>query len=139
MRICLFVVVLILSSCTATQSTVAFDPAQPINTVRTENDCYDAAIILPRSLVETKAAIVDVTENLNAEILKDTDNQYTIKRRHHTGRVISSGGEIIHFNLTRLGADKTYLTINTTRDNINTAGQRAWSCELANNLRNSLE
>ncbi len=131
---------LFLASCASVnQDNMQYAPDYPVNKVRASKDCYDASIILNKSLLETKKIVLDVTKNLDAQTIKDTEEQYIIKRKHHIGLVVGSGGETISFTFKKLKDNKTFITIDTKRDFVGIAGQKAWSCDIANHLMNKIK
>lgn len=133
--ICLAPLLLLASCNSANQDSIPYEASYPVNSVQSYNHCYDASIVSNKSVKELKKIIQAVTKNLDAQTIQDTDEQYIIKRRHHIGLVTGSGGETITFSFKKPDAKTTFITINTKRDLVGIAGQKALSCDIANQIK----
>jgi len=130
---------LLLASCTSVnQETIQYERGYLVNSVQSYNHCYDASIVSNKSIKDLKKIIQDVTQKLDAQILQDNDEQYIIKRKHHIGLVVGSGGETITFIFKKPNPKTTFITINTKREFVGIAGQKAWSCDIANQIKSKL-
>ena len=131
--------VLLLTSCNSVnQNTIQYEASTPLNTVQSYNHCYDASIITNKSVKDLKKIIQAATKDLDAQTVQDNEEFYIIKRKHHIGLVTGSGGETITFTFKKPTSTRTFVTINTKRDLVGIAGQKPWSCEVANLIKNKL-
>lgn len=130
---------LLLTSCTSVnQDTIEYEPKNPVNAIQSYNHCYDASIASNKSIKELKKIIQNVTQKLDVQLLKDTEDQYIVKRKHHIGLVVGSGGETITFTFKKPNPKTTFIMINTKRDFVGIAGQKAWSCDVASQIKSKL-
>lgn len=130
---------LLLTSCTSVnQDTVKYQTSYAVNSVQSYNHCYDASLVSNKPIKDLKKIIKDVTQKLDVKILQDNDEQYIIKRKHHIGLVVGSGGETIAFTFKKPNPKTTFITINTKLEFVGIAGQKAWSCDIANQIKSKL-
>lgn len=127
--------VLTLSACAGVEtSKYSYTGNQALNYPSKSDDCYDAAILVGKNIVEAKQISLRVLAALDTSIEKDESTAIKASRNRHIGLLVGSGGEEIFVNLKDVAKDRTFITITTKTGFVGGAGQKAWSCQVVDEV-----
>ena len=96
--------------------------------------CYDAAILLRKSFSDSTAIAKKVLVALDSTISAETENQIMAQRNRHIGLFIGSGGEELFLTLKPVSDSETFVTAATKTGLVGGAGQKAWSCQIVDQI-----
>jgi hypothetical protein len=105
-----------------------------INEPQKGGSCYDAAVLLGVDLKRGRDVAKKVLSGLDATISRDTESLIEAQRNRHIGLFIGSGGEELVIELKKIDDNKTFVTAATKTGFVGGAGQRAWSCEIVDQM-----
>ena len=71
---------------------------------------------------------------VDSHITSESTGLIQAQRNRHFGLFVGSGGEELSIAFKSIGDDKTFVTIATKTGFIGGAGQRAWSCEIVDQM-----
>lgn len=124
----------LISGCGVPQSNLRFDESYPVNSKISEGSCYDSAVVLGADINRSREIAKRVLIGLDSHIDIDTAERIEAQRNRHIGVFVGSGGEEIKIDLKSIAPDKTYLTVATLTGFVGGAGQKAWSCEVIDQM-----
>lgn len=101
--------------------------------IKTEG-CYDAAILLGRDLDQSKEIAKKVLAAVDSSISEDSAEQIKAQRNRHIGVIVGSGGEEITITLKTVAPGRTYVAVATKTGFVGAAGQKAWSCQIVDEI-----
>ena len=126
---------LALVGCAGVQtSKLGYDDTQRVNQPVKGEGCYDASIVLATSIGEAKAMARKVLVAIDSTVSEETDTQLKAQRNRHIGVFVGSGGEELTVTLRGVASGRTYLTATTKTGFVGGAGQKAWSCQIVDEL-----
>ena len=96
--------------------------------------CHDAAVLLGVDLKRGMDIAKKVISGVDATINKETDNSIEAQRNRHIGVFVGSGGEELVVELKKVDDTKTFVTVATKTGFVGGAGQKAWSCEIVDQM-----
>jgi hypothetical protein len=105
-----------------------------INTPQKGESCYDASVLLGVDLKQAMDIAKKVISGLDATINKETANSIEAQRNRHFGVMVGSGGEEIVVELKKIDDTKTFVTAATKTGFVGAVGQKAWSCEIVDQM-----
>lgn len=111
-----------------------YNPAAKVNEVVKSSDCYDASILLAKDLATSKAIAKKVLAGVDATIEKEDNTSIKADRNRHIGLFVGSGGEELFINLKDVSKENTFITVTTKTGLLGGAGQKAWSCQIAEEM-----
>lgn len=124
-----------LAGCAGTySSSFNHDSSYQINQPVKSKDCYDASVLLNKSLTEAKAISKKVLVAVDARISEETDTSLKAQRNRHIGVFVGSGGEELTVELNPVTNERTFVTTTTKTGFVGGAGQKAWSCQIIDQL-----
>jgi hypothetical protein len=115
-------------------SKLTYDDTQKVNLPVKSEGCYDASIVLATSLADARAMARKVLVAIDSTIGEETDSQLKAQRNRHIGVFVGSGGEELTVTLRGIANGRTYLTATTKTGFVGGAGQKAWSCQIVDEL-----
>ena len=126
---------LALSGCAGVQtSKLSYSDSYQVNQpVKTEG-CYDASVVLAKSLGESKEMAKKVLIAIDSTLTHEAETQLNAQRNRTIGLLVGSGGEELSVTLKPVSSDKTFVTATTKTGFVGGAGQKAWSCQIVDEL-----
>jgi len=131
--VCSFTV--IMSGCAGTLvSRFSYNENYNVNQPVKGEKCYDASILLGVDMKRAKDIAKKVIIALDSKITEETDTSIKAQRNRHIGLLVGSGGEELAVNLKEIDSNKTFITATTKTGFIGGAGQKAWSCQIIDEM-----
>ncbi len=129
------VVLVGLTACAGVEtSKYSFNSALKVNEVTKSSDCYDTSVLLGKNLIVAKEITKKVLSGVDSTIKSEDNNSIKAERNRHIGLFVGSGGEEIFVNLKDVSQANTFITITTKTGFVGGAGQKAWSCQIADEM-----
>jgi hypothetical protein len=124
-----------MSGCAGTHvSKYSYDENYNVNEPVKGKKCYDASVLLGVDLKRAKDIAKKVVIALDSKITEETDTLIKAQRNRHIGVFVGSGGEEIAVNLREIDSSKTFITATTKTGFVGGAGQKAWSCQIIDEI-----
>lgn len=131
----LFALITMTFGCAGTRtSSFTYNDNLRMNEPQKGESCYDASVLLGVDLKRGMDIAKMVISGLDAKINKETENSIEAKRNRHIGVLVGSGGEELVVELKKIDDTKTFVTAATKRGFVGCAGQKAWSCEIVDQM-----
>jgi hypothetical protein len=131
----LFAVSALVTGCAGMSATkMAYDSQQQVNAPQKAADCYDASVLLGAGLARTKDVTKKVLVAVDASVESEAVDTLKAQRNRHIGVFVGSGGEELFINWNAMGTEKTYVTVTTKTGFVGGAGQKAWSCQIVDEM-----
>ena len=111
-----------------------YTPSAKVNEVVKSSDCYDASLLLAKDLIASKEIAKKVLVGVDSTIATESGNTLKADRNRHVGVFVGSGGEELFVNLKDVSKENTFITITTKTGFVGGAGQKAWSCQIADEM-----
>lgn len=127
-------VVLISGCADMATSGLTYDEQYKLNTPKKTEACYDASVLLGANIERTKDVAKKVLTAVDATIGEETANSIAAQRNRHIGLFVGSGGEELLVSWKAIEAEKTFVTVATKTGFVGGAGQKAWSCQLVDEM-----
>jgi hypothetical protein len=89
---------------------------------------------LDKDIAETKEISKKVLVALDSTINEETATMLKARRNSHIGVFVGSGGEELFITLQEIPGNKTFVTAATKTGFVGGAGQKAWSCEIIDQI-----
>ena len=105
-----------------------------LNDVKKSDDCYDAAVLLGRNLSDSRELAKKALTAIDSTINEESETQIKAQRNRYIGVFVGSGGEELLVTLKTISGDKTFVTVATKTGFVGGAGQKAWSCRIADEM-----
>ena len=115
-------------------SKMAYSSQLQVNTPQTAPDCYDAAVLLSADVARVKDITKKVLVAVDASVEAETADSIKAQRNRHIGVLVGSGGEELFINWKAMAPEQTYVTVATKTGFVGGAGQKAWSCQMVNEM-----
>lgn len=127
--------VVLISGCAGmATSGLTYDEQYKLNTPKKTEACYDASVLLGANIERTKDIAKKVLTAVDATIGEETANSIAAQRNRHIGLFVGSGGEELLVSWKAIEAEKTFVTVATKTGFVGGAGQKAWSCQLVDEM-----
>lgn len=124
-----------LSSCAGVEtSNFSYNSSYQVGLPAYGENCYDASVLLARTMADTKQISEKVLAAMDASISQESDTAIKAQRNRHIGVVVGSGGEELAITLQAVSANRTFVTATTKTGMLGGAGQQAWSCEIVKQM-----
>lgn len=117
-----------------TSSKMTYAPQLKVNRPKKAEDCYDAAVLLGASLERSKEIAKRVLVAVDSSVESETPDLIKAQRNRHIGLFVGSGGEELFISLKPVEAETTYITVATKTGFVGGAGQKAWSCQVVDEM-----
>lgn len=108
----------------------SYKPNQPVKS----DGCYEASVVLARSAIDTAAIAIRALTAIDASVTGRTLTQIKAQRNRHIGVLVGSGGEELDITLRPLSDSSTFVTVATKTGFVGGAGQKAWSCQIVDQM-----
>lgn len=108
--------------------------AYKLNVPVKDEGCYDSAVLLGANAERTKEIAGKVVAALDSTVTASTDGSVAAQRNRHIGLLVGSGGEELMVTWKPVDASQTFVTAATKTGFVGGAGQRGWSCEIADKM-----
>jgi hypothetical protein len=115
-------------------SNMSYNTQLQVNAPQKAENCYDAAVLLGTDLARTKDITKKVLTAVDASIESEQPESIKAQRNRHIGLLVGSGGEELFVNWNAVAAQKTYVTVATKTGFVGGAGQKAWSCQMVDEM-----
>lgn len=115
-------------------SGLTYDDSYKVNVPKKTGECYDASVLLGANASRTMEIVKRVMVAVDANIEAETPTTINAQRNRHIGVLVGSGGEELFINIKTVAADKTYVTVATKTGFVGAAGQKAWSCQVVDEM-----
>jgi hypothetical protein len=120
-----------LSGCAGVQvSKFTYDDSYQVNKPIKGEKCYDASVLLGVDINRARDIAKKALVAVDSTISEETDILIKAQRNRHIGVFVGSGGEKISISLKEAGENKTFMAITTKTGFVGGAGQKAWSCQI---------
>ncbi|MYM31146.1 hypothetical protein GTP58_22670 [Duganella sp. CY15W] len=131
----LIAVAAIVSGCAGMDSSkMTYSTQQQVNEPQKAQDCYDAAVLLGANVTRTKDITKKVLVAVDASVESETADAIKAQRNRHIGLLVGSGGEELFINWKAMTPEQTYVTVATKTGFVGGAGQKAWSCQVVDEM-----
>lgn len=117
-----------------TTSQYSYDSSYKLNQPVKDAKCYDASVLLSKDLAASKDIARKVLAAIDASIKVDSDAQIDAQRNRHVGVLVGSGGEELTLTFKAETAKTTFVTAATKTGFVGGAGQKAWSCQIVDEM-----
>lgn len=125
----------LVSACAGVQtSTYSFNDTYRVNVPTKGSGCYDAAVLLDKTIGESMEISKKVLVAVDSTISEETKTTLKAQRNMHMGVFVSSGGEELLITLKEVSGNKTFATVATKTGFVGGAGQKAWSCQITDQI-----
>jgi PBP1b-binding outer membrane lipoprotein LpoB len=108
----------------------SYKPNQPVKA----EGCYEASVVLTKNLADTTAIASKVMSAVDAAITETTTTQIKAQRNRHIGLLVGSGGEELQLTFKPTPNNSTFVTVATKTGFVGGAGQKAWSCQIIDQM-----
>lgn len=108
----------------------SYKPNQPVKA----DGCYDASVVLTKSLAETTAIATKVLAAVDAKVTESSASQIKAQRNRQIGLLVGSGGEELQVTLQPAATGSTFVAVATKTGFVGGAGQKAWSCQIVDQM-----
>jgi hypothetical protein len=108
----------------------SYKPNQPVKA----DGCYEASVVLTKGLADTTAIATRVLSAVDAKVTETTATQIKAQRNRHIGLLVGSGGEELHVTFRPAAVNSTFVTVATKTGFVGGAGQKAWSCQVIDQM-----
>jgi hypothetical protein len=115
-------------------SNLTYDEQLQLNTPKKTEGCYDASVLLGANVERTKDVARKVLVAVDSTVSQETADSISAQRNRHIGLFVGSGGEELFVKWKAIAAEKTFVTVATKTGFVGGAGQKAWSCQIADEL-----
>jgi hypothetical protein len=115
-------------------SNMRYNNQLQVNAPQKSPDCYDAAVLMNTGIERTKDITKKVLVALDATIESEQPDSLKAQRNRHVGVFVGSGGEELFVRWNAVDAAKTYVTVATKTGFVGGAGQKAWSCQMVDEM-----
>lgn len=115
-------------------SSMSYNNQMAVNTPQKAENCYDAAVLLGANLDRTKDITKKVLVAVDASIQAEKPESIMAQRNRHIGVLVGSGGEELFVNWSVVSPATTYVTVATKTGFVGGAGQKAWSCQVIDEM-----
>ena len=133
-------IIVIVSGCAGTHvSKFSYDEFYNINEPAKGEKCYDASVLLGVAINRAKDIAIKVLVALDSKITEETDTTIRAQRNRHIGVFVGSGGEELAVNLKEIKSTMTFVTATTKTGFVGGAGQKAWSCQIVDEMVKMVE
>jgi hypothetical protein len=110
--------------------TDTYRPNQPVKA----DGCYEASVVLTKSAADTTAIANKVLAGLDAKVTASSPTEIKAERNRHIGLLVGSGGEELNVTLQPVSNNSTFVTVATKTGFVGGAGQKAWSCQVVDQM-----
>jgi hypothetical protein len=108
----------------------SYKPNQPVKA----DGCYEASVVLTKNLADTTAIATKVLSAVDATVTETTATQIKAQRNRQIGLFVGSGGEELQLTLKPIPSSSTFVTVATKTGFVGGAGQKAWSCQIIDQM-----
>ncbi|MQA21575.1 hypothetical protein [Rugamonas rivuli] len=115
-------------------SKMTYSSQLQVNTPQKAQDCYDAAVLLGADAARTKDIAKKVLVAVDATVETEQEKSIKAQRNRHIGVLVGSGGEELFINWNAMTPEQTYVTVATKTGFVGGAGQKAWSCQVVDEM-----
>lgn len=91
-------------------------------------------MLLGADVARTKDITKKVLVAVDATVELEQDKSIKAQRNRHIGLLVGSGGEELFINWNAMGPEQTYVTVATKTGFVGGAGQKAWSCQMVDEM-----
>jgi hypothetical protein len=115
-------------------SNMTYNSQMQVNAPQKAENCYDASVLLGANLDRAKDITKKVLVAVDATVTAEKPESIMAQRNRHIGVLVGSGGEELFVNWNAVAADKTFVTVATKTGFVGGAGQKAWSCQMVDEM-----
>ena len=127
----------IISGCAGVRvSRFSYNHSYQLNKPVKDEKCFDASVLLGVDIARAKDIGRKVLIAFDSDIFEESDLKITAQRNRHLGILITNGGEELAIHLKKIAKNKTFATVTTKTGFFGTVGQKAWSCQIADEMVN---
>ena len=108
----------------------SYKPNQPVK----GDGCYEASVLLTRNAADAATIAGKVLSAVDASVTQSTATQIKAQRNRHIGLLVGSGGEELNVTLQPVSNSSTFVTVATKTGFVGGAGQKAWSCQIVDQM-----
>lgn len=108
----------------------SYKPNQPVKS----EGCYEASVVLARSATDAATIATKALSAVDASVTENTPTQIKAQRNRHVGVFVGSGGEELSVTLKPVASNSTFVAVATKTGFVGGAGQKAWSCQIVDEM-----
>lgn len=124
-----------ISGCAGVQtSSYSYNDSYKVNQPVKGDGCYDASVLLGKNLSDTKEIAKKVLIAIDSDIEEETETLIKAQRNRHMGVFVGSGGEELSVAFKGISSETTFVTATTKTGFVGGAGQKAWSCQIIDEM-----
>lgn len=124
-----------ISGCAGVQTTsYSYNDSYKLNQPVMGDGCYDASVLLGKNTRDAKEIAKKVLVAIDSTISEETETIIKAQRNRHIGVFVGSGGEELSVSLKKVSDDTTFVTATTKTGFVGGAGQKAWSCQIVDQM-----
>lgn len=111
-----------------------YSDAYKVNQPVKGDGCYDASVLLAKNVADTMVIATKVLAAVDSTVSEKTATQVKAQRNRHIGLLLGSGGEELSIGLNPVQNNQTFVTVATKTGFVGGAGQKAWSCQIIDQM-----
>jgi hypothetical protein len=115
-------------------STHSYNASYKPNQAVKSDGCYEASVVLAKGIADTATIANKVLSAVDASVTENTPTQIKAQRNRHIGLLVGSGGEELNVTLSPVSNSSTFVTVATKTGFVGGAGQKAWSCQIVDQM-----
>ena len=115
-------------------SKLTYNDSYKLNSPKITEGCYDASVLLGASVERTRDVAKKVLTAVDSTITGETPSSIAAQRNRHIGVLVGSGGEELFVDWKAVDTEKTFVTVATKTGFVGGAGQKAWSCQIVDEM-----
>lgn len=108
----------------------SYKPNQPVKA----DGCYEASVVLTKNLADTTAIATKALAAVDATVTETAATHIKAQRNRHIGLLVGSGGEELQVTFKPAPSNSTFVSVATKTGFVGGAGQKAWSCQIVDQL-----
>ncbi len=130
-----FGVLAVVSGCAGVQvSKFTYDDTYQVNKPMKGEKCYDASVLLGVEINRARDISKKVLVAVDSTLTEETDTLIKAQRNRHIGVFVGSGGEELSVKLREVSENQTFTVVTTKTGFVGGAGQKAWSCQIVDEM-----
>jgi hypothetical protein len=115
-------------------STHSYNESYKPNLPMKSDGCYEASVVLAKGVADSAAIATKALSAVDASVTEKTPTQIRAQRNRQIGLFVGSGGEELNVTLRPVSNSSTFVAVATKTGFVGGAGQKAWSCQIVDQM-----
>jgi hypothetical protein len=115
-------------------SSHSYNDSYKVNQPIKGDGCYEASVLLAKNPADASAIANKVLAGVDATVSEKSDTHIKAERNRHIGLLVGSGGEELQVTFKPVAGGNTFVTVATKSGFVGGAGQKAWSCQIVDQM-----